>query len=311
MNDLQAQKQPTITAQISFKVQGDQLLAQKALLCIISSIRYLAGQGLALRGKEAYDGNLVKLLELRADDSIDLQQWFKKKTAFTSPEIQNEILEIFSHSILRRLCKDINVHSTQFGIVVDGTQDIQGNEQESICARHVTEDFEVNEDFLGLYEVATTTGIAIASMLQDALTRLQLPILHLRAQTYDGASNMAGKYHGCQAELKRIQPLANYVHCGAHVSHLITSKCVQAAPFIRDALDHVQELGNLYKSSGKFKNLYLSLHSDDADSPSPSRLKPICPTRWLTRSSAVVSVLSNYKAILEALEDAAAEFGSN
>ena len=122
---------------------------------------------------------------------------------------------------------------------------------------------------------------------------------------------MSGKYKGCQAELKRIQPLATYVHCGAHVAHLVTSKCVQAALFIRDALDLVQELGNLYKSSGKFKNLYLNLHSDDADSPSPSRLKPICPTRWLMRSSAVMSVLSNYKDILADLEEAAAEFGSS
>ena len=50
---------------------------------------------------------------------------------------------------------------------------------------------------------------------------------------------------------------------------------VDIVPFIRDALDLVQELGNLYRSSCKFKNLYLNLHADDADSPSPSRLKPI------------------------------------
>lgn len=45
VNDLQAQKQPTVTAQISSKARGNQLLAQNALLCIISSIRYLAQQG--------------------------------------------------------------------------------------------------------------------------------------------------------------------------------------------------------------------------------------------------------------------------
>ena len=164
---------------------------------------------------------------------------------------------------------------------------------------------------MGLYEVTTTTGIAMAVMLQDALTRLQLPVQNLRAQTYDGAINMSGKYHDCQAELKRIQPLAKYVHCGAHVSHLITSKCVQETPFIRDALDRVEELGNIYKSYGKFKNLYLELYSCDADSPSPSRLKPICPTRWLTGLSAVVAVLSNYEAILESIVKAAVEFGTN
>ena len=59
---------------------------------------------------------------------------------FTSPDMQNEVLELFSHSILRRTSKDINVNSTQFGLIVDRTQDIQGVEQESIFVRHVTED---------------------------------------------------------------------------------------------------------------------------------------------------------------------------
>jgi len=47
VNDLQAQKQPTVTAQISSKARCDQLLAQNALLCIISSVRYLAQQGVS------------------------------------------------------------------------------------------------------------------------------------------------------------------------------------------------------------------------------------------------------------------------
>ncbi|XP_041372600.1 uncharacterized protein LOC121385875 [Gigantopelta aegis] len=102
-------------------------------------------------------------------------------------------------------------------------------------------------------------------MLVDALIRLQLPIEQLRAQTYDGASNMSGKYSGCQVEVKKVQPLAKYVHCGAHITHLVTSKAVQIAPFIKDALDHVHELGKLYDGSGKYKHLYLHLHDDDTE----------------------------------------------
>ena len=142
-------------------------------------------------------------------------------------------------------------------------------------------------------------------------TRLQLPIQHLRAHTYDSAGNMAGKYKGCQAELKRIQPLATYVHCSAHVSHLVTSKCLQTAPFIRDAVDLVQELENLYKSWSNFKNLYLNLHSDDADCPSPSRLKPIAQHAGWRDYLQLCQCSSNYKDILAALEEAAAEFGSS
>ena len=91
--------------------------------------------------------------------------------------------------------------STQFGIIIDGTQDIQGNEQESVCVRYVDDSFVVQEEMLGLYQVSSTTGESLSKMLQDALIRLQLPIEHLRAQTYDGASNMSGKYKGCQAEI--------------------------------------------------------------------------------------------------------------
>ena len=83
-----------------------------------------------------------------------------------------------------------------------------------------------------MYEMSATTGKAICSMILDVLLRLQLPVNNLRSQTYDGAANMAGKYHGCQAEVKKHEPLALYVHCGAHITHLVIAKAVQEAPFI-------------------------------------------------------------------------------
>ena len=92
---------------------------------------------------------------------------------------------------------------------------------------------------------------------------------------------------------------------------LSLQKHSQTAPYIRNALGRVQELGNLYNSSGKFKHLYFNLHSADTDNPSPTRLKPICPTRWLTHSTAVKSFLHNFEAVLDALHEAAEDFGTN
>ncbi|XP_068235704.1 zinc finger MYM-type protein 1-like [Palaemon carinicauda] len=200
--------------------------------------------------------------------------------------------------------------STQFGLITDGTQDIQGNEQEAVCVRYVDDKLNVHEELLGLYQVSATTGVFLSKMLQDTLISLQLPIQHLRAQTYDGASNMSGKYKGCQAEIKKVQPLALYVHCGAHVTHLIISKAIPNSLFIKNALDNLQELGTLYRSSGKFKHMYLNIHTDDLNTPSPTSLKPICPTRWLTRYAAVKAVLDNYPDVLAALQEAAKELGS-
>ena len=167
-----------------------------------------------------------------------------------------------SHMIVRDICKDIN-NTKIFGVIIDGTQDVQGMEQESICIRHVDMDLTIHETFVGLYQITSTTGKCIANMVQDAFIRLQLPIENLRAQTYDGAANMSGHYKGCQAEISKVQPLTGYVHCGAHVTHLICSKAVQSSSFIRNSLDFAQELGTLYSSSGKFKHMYKTISDDE------------------------------------------------
>ena len=333
-NLISRQKADDVNAQLNRQLLENQLLAQKALLKIVSSLQFLAKQGLAIRGKESTDGNFKALLQLRASDDKNLESWIDKKQSYTSGTIQNEILQLMSHKILRNICDRINgidsitENDTEddaqddpeddapaqsrriYAVIMDGTQDCTGKEQESLCIRYVDNKFDVKEEFLGLYEMSSTTGASLCNMLKDALTRFQLPLENLRAQTYDGASNMSGKYNGCQAEVKKIQLLAAYTHCGAHVTHLVVSKAVQSAPYIRDALDHLQELGKFYKGSGKFKNLYLNLHDEDTECPSPSQLKPICPTRWLTRSASIMAFLDNYEDVMEALTVASRDFGT-
>ena len=143
----------------------------------------------------------------------------------------------------------------------------------------MTDTFQIKEEFLGLYNIESRSGVSISAMILGVLIRLQLPIENLRSQTYDGTANMAGKFYGCQAEIKKHQPLARFVNCGAHVTQLVVCKAFQEAIVIRDALDHIHKLNKLYTQSGKFKNLYLAQHGDDVETPQPGSLKPICPTR--------------------------------
>ena len=84
----------------------------------------------------------------------------------------------------------------------------------------MTDTFQIKEEFLGLYDIESTSGLSISAMILDVLIRLQLPIENLRSQTYDEAANMAVEFHGCQAEIKKHQPLARFVNCGAHVTQL-------------------------------------------------------------------------------------------
>ena len=103
-----------------------------------------------------------------------------------------------------------------FAVIVDGTRDVNGQEQESICVRYVTDDLFPNEAFLGFFAAESTTGETLWQIVLDVLCRLQLPAENLCGQTFDRASNMSRAYNGAQALIREVQPLAIFVHCSAH-----------------------------------------------------------------------------------------------
>ena len=97
--------------------------------------------------------------------------------------------------------------------------------------------------------IPDTTEKSLAGVVKDVLLRLNLPMHGSRGQTYDGAANMSGKHAGAQVLTKQKQPLALYIHCGAHCANLIAQKACLACVLIRDALDWVNQLGVLLSQS--------------------------------------------------------------
>ena len=92
-----------ISAQLCDQVSNEQRSARNALLKIITSIRYLGRQGLAIRGHDSDGGNFQRFLELRAEDDDEFRKWLGKKISYTGLGIQNEILKILSNTIKRNL----------------------------------------------------------------------------------------------------------------------------------------------------------------------------------------------------------------
>ena len=210
-------KQKPIHTNITSAVAKSQAEAAEALQKIITSIMLLARQGLALRGHESGEGNLRELLELRAEDSFTIKEWLKRSKTYLHPDIQNELLGILSHHVLRDIIREMTESGpTPFALIVDGSQDVSGVEQQTICVRYVTPTLDVQEEFVGFYEPPSTTGEALARMMEDAMLRLGLSMDNLRGLAFDGAANMKGQFRGAQALLRAQQPLALYVHCGAH-----------------------------------------------------------------------------------------------
>ena len=67
----------------------------------MSIIRYLARQGIALRGHNEENSNFIQLLNLRAEDNDNLKEWLLRKSKkYMSPIIKNEILKDMALTIL-------------------------------------------------------------------------------------------------------------------------------------------------------------------------------------------------------------------
>ena len=158
---------------------------------------------------------------------------------------------------------------------------------------YVDNNLNIEECFIGLYQPADTTGEPLSLLLQNVLTMLDLSFDNLRGQSYDGVSNMSGCYNGCQANIKWIQPLAEYFHCSSHCLNLVSQ--AMHSEITWDLLSNINKLGVLFSRSQKHK--FLATQSGYG-----LIIKPLCPTRWVCRASALARLLSQYMDILESLQ---------
>jgi hypothetical protein len=94
-----------IIAQSSAHYEADTMFHTKMLPKLLSCIRYLARQGLPLRGhhedNESFEGNLYQLLLLQAQDCLEMKNWLSKRE-YISPEIVNELINIMDQQCCDR-----------------------------------------------------------------------------------------------------------------------------------------------------------------------------------------------------------------
>ena len=115
---------------------------RELLRVIIECLFYTAQQNIAQRGHEedrsnlgqrsdVNRGNFLELLHLRCKDIPWLEETLNTQlqnhAQWTSPIIQNELLEIFSDLIIEHICKDVR-ESGHYGIIIDETSDISRDE---------------------------------------------------------------------------------------------------------------------------------------------------------------------------------------
>ena len=204
----------SVTSQLNSQIHSDQAMARRYLFKIITTLRFLAHQGLAFCGHNESQGNFIQLLHLR------ICTWIKRRDIWLSHDIQNELLQIMAHSVLKRILDSVKLN-TYYAIIVDEATDVSFKEQVSICLRYTSDDSnQTHEDFVGMYETGSTTAETLTLLIKDALCRFGLDLHNCRGQAYDGASNMSGRLSGVQARICAQYPKAIYIHCFCHSLNL-------------------------------------------------------------------------------------------
>ena len=207
---------PDVSTLLSKACRDEMVHSRNMLTIILSSVRYLARQCLALRKSDGSESNLIQLLQLRAEDNSQITNWLTKgRRKYTSHENQNEMLTIMARFVQNQILNKVR-KSPFITIMVDETTDVSNKEQLTFIIRSVDEEFNVSEDYLGMYNLATTTASSIVSAITDILLRFQLPSTKLRGQCYDGCSTMAGARGGVAAKIQELEPRALFTHCYGH-----------------------------------------------------------------------------------------------
>ena len=280
---------------------------RSALRKIIQSILYLARQALPLRGNwdktagAEVDSNYYQLLVLRGEDDKNLSSWLTSdsKNKYTSPEIQNEMLEISALEVLRTIAKNIQTAKI-YSIMADETSDVSSVEQLVICIRWVDEKLIAHEDFIGIHPLKSTKADEIVAVIKDVLLRFSLPIDNARGQCYDGASTMAGVRSGVATQIKSINGKCLYTHCYGHALNLAVGDVIKKVPLLKKTFGTSFELCKLVAKSPKRNTKLKDLRTESENTS--KTVHTFCPTRWTVRGDSLESILENYEELMNLWE---------
>ena len=203
------------------------------LKVIIECLMFTAQQNIAQRGhdeqrdglsnsSDVNRGNFLELIHLRCKDIAwlkdKLYSQLQKHAQWTSPVIQNELLQIIADLIRERITNDVRA-SGWYGIILDETSDISRTEQVSLCLSFALNGTK-KEAFIGFYSTKSTEGEVLYELVKSSITELNLDLKNIVGKAFDGAANMNGVHKGLSTRMKECSPFGIYVHCYGHVLKL-------------------------------------------------------------------------------------------
>ncbi|XP_050207299.1 uncharacterized protein LOC126656739 [Mercurialis annua] len=202
----------------------------------IDAVRWLTFQTCSLRGNDESEesinsGNCREMVKLLASynenvDKVVLEN-APKNAKYISPDVQKEILSIFAKKVRRKIHEEIG--EAKFCIIVDESRDLSKRKQMAIVLRFVDKSGCVQECFFDLVHVFDTSAMTLKNNISAILSYHNLSTHNIRAQGYDGASNMLGEWNGLQLALvgasREVIDIHNFFSQLSFIINIISASC--------------------------------------------------------------------------------------
>lgn len=189
--------------------------------------------------------------------------------------------------------------------MADGTTDISGVEQFSVCARYVEKvnDREIiREDFLEFVPISDATGLGLSNTLKTSYNNMMLDLKNCCGQGYDGASSMSGQFQGCAARITAEFPQIPYVHCISHSFNLAVGDACKI-PIIKNCIGTINEIINFFRCSAKRQANLNEAVNEIRSEIKKKRLQKFCETRWVEKFDSIITFKDFFEPIFNALEN--------
>jgi len=142
----------------------------------------------------------------------------------------------------------------------------------------------------------------LVDVVIEFLQRNGIPLSDCRGQTYDNASNMAGRYSGLQARLRAVNPVAVFVPCAGHSLNLVGVKAAECCVHVVSFFEFVRKLYSFFSASThRWAILTASIGQHC------SVVKRLSDTRWSAHADAVKALCEGYANIQLALDTLACD----
>ena len=277
---------------------------RKYLVDVIRCLRFLARQGMAILGNPGEDNFTQLLLLLSTKDPSIRSKLERSRLKYTHNDIQNELLDLMAQHVIREKLTEIKKNNF-FAIMVDEYTDIGNLEQLSICLRTVSDNLEIQEDFLAFYELTNIKSDTIVHAIKDIMLRSGLSLENCRGQSYDGASNMMGKKSGVATQIQKDQPKAIITHCHGHSLSLAVKDLTSSCDVLTNTMGTVGEICVLVKYSPKREKILGTLddiiegetNEGESEKFKATSLDKLCTTRWTVRASCFNKIYERYDSL--------------